>query len=373
MTTQSPPSEPSHNETDAALQALVDSGLSPAQIITALSKTMPKAGRLSFAGKVVPTISEVLVNVRAGIENQGTLGTWARHLDRLDAHHGTSLCDMVDFDDLEALGRLARTEALAGPKRCTSKGDGAVESHVDAMHRVFSHIQRSRYRADNPADFLRKSKRRKSTRRALESDEMAEVWAVTCAGGDDPMLDAIMVRLCRECGVRRQGAINLTIGDIDLATQLVTLREKGDKSRVVPITKGLAEAIVTLATERGSTRPSDPALRYLPKGLQPIGRPLSRKRFETWAKRVQRDLPASITIPVSAHWLRHTAGRSIERIAGQSVAAEFLGHEHPASVTYTYTKACALEVINAWSIMVGEKHPLATVDVDVQDGAPGSR
>lgn len=354
-----------------AMKALIDSGLTAEQILTTLTKVMPAAGRLSYAGKVVPTVSVVLAAVRTSITNRGTLGTWAPHLNRLEAVHGDDLVDMVDYNDLKALETLARAEALARPRRCNANGDGAAESHIDAMRFVFNHVERSRYRADNPAKHLKKPKRRRSPRRALESDEMAVVWAITCNGGNDPELDAILVRLARECGARREGAINLTIGGIDLVNQLVTLHEKFGKIRIVPITRGLAEAILALARARGAKGPGDRALRYRPRFSEKgVGRPLTRKRFETWAKRVQNDLPATVTVNVSYHWIRHTAGRSIERIGGQSVAAEFLGHEHPGSVTFTYTRACAIEVINAWSIMVGEQHPLATVTVAADDSTP---
>lgn len=346
----------------AALRTLADSSITAPELVRALGRTMPENVRLSYAGKVVPTVAEMLGRVRADITNPGTLATWAPHFARLESHFGSHLVDMVDLDDLEHLGELARKEALARGRDLAAKGRGAVQSHVDAMRYFFGRVHKSRYREDNPAAHLSRPRPRTRVRRPLDASEVALLWKITADGGDDPALDTLLVRFALETGARRNGISELRLGDVDFGNQLVRLSEKFDKSRIVPITRVTAESIRALAAERGSHSAEDPAFRYKPRAGVADGRPLTRRRFNTWAERVQREAGSALP-PVSTHWLRHTAGRSLERVGGVAVAAEFLGHEHPGSVTFTYVRACAQEVINAWSLAVGEQHPLATVDV----------
>lgn len=44
-------------------------------------------------------------------------------------------------------------------------------------------------------------------------------------------------------------------------------------------------------------------------------------RFNNLFERIQAEIPRAASEGASRHWLRHTGGRAIERIAGQSVAA----------------------------------------------------
>jgi len=79
------------------------------------------------------------------------------------------------------------------------------------------------------------------------------------------------------------------------------------------------------------------------------GQPITRRWFENTAARVRADVPGlgpGGDLWFTWHLTRHTAGARIERAAGYSVAAKFLGHAPSgrSGVTVLYTQATLDEV-----------------------------
>ena len=65
---------------------------------------------------------------------------------------------------------------------------------------------------------------------------------------------------------------------------------------------------------------------------------------------------------MSAHWIRHTILKWVERNFGIAVAEAYAGHEPKngeGSTTLIYAKASVEEVALALSVLTGEPHPLA--------------
>lgn len=349
-------------ELRAALQALAHAGLDPAALLDAYRHTIPGAPLLAANGRPVPTIAGYAPTVIAAIEHTSYYATWKPHLEALVAEYGDNLVTFLTSDECRAL--VARAGEAARKRRPTSRngGHGAEENALNALRFFFNRVADAGYRVGNPASRLKRPPRRKNPRRGLEPDELRGVFQVAISGGDDPELDALLIRIPAECGCRREGLINLTLADIDRRWCRIQLDEKFGAKRWVPITRELADAIVEHAHSRGATKPSDSALRYRPRGDNPIGAPLTRRRFNTLFERIQATMPDAAREGISLHWLRHTAGTAIERIAGQAVAAAFLGHEHPGTTTLTYTRAVAREVCDAFSIYTGFLHPMADPD-----------
>jgi hypothetical protein len=63
--------------------------------------------------------------------------------------------------------------------------------------------------ADNPARKVAKPRRLPSTRRAVPDTRLAEINEVAARTGDDPELDALLLRLHTETACRRGGALAL--------------------------------------------------------------------------------------------------------------------------------------------------------------------
>ncbi|WP_406275766.1 hypothetical protein OH799_03810 [Nocardia sp. NBC_00881] len=118
----------------------------------------------------------------------------------------------------------------------------------------------------------------------------------------------------------------------------------------------LMQRLLDHVEARGGSQATERVLRYRD------GRPAGRRRLDYLFTRSRRLLPWAAALGVSAHWIRHTTLTFVERQFGISVARAYAGHEDGRStlgpVTFTYTKAGLLDVIEALVALTGEPHPL---------------
>jgi integrase len=82
-----------------------------------------------------------------------------------------------------------------------------------------------------------------STRRALSAAELTEINQVVAAGGRDPILNTLLIRLHIETACRRGGALMLRLSDLDTRYCRVLLRERGGTYRWQPISSSLTATL----------------------------------------------------------------------------------------------------------------------------------
>jgi integrase len=300
----------------------------------------------------VPTVAEYLAVIRPTFP-KGTRQTYDTYWRLAETSWGDRPIDQVTPDDCEALvveaGRRARQ------RRPSSTGRSSRENCVAALRALFKRAKRARLIGENPAAEVDKPKRQASRRRALTEPELTEAVDAVRTVSRDLELDLLLVEFHLETGARREGALNLTLDDLDGRRSTVLLREKFSKEREQPISPSLLARIETLARRRGAVAGTDKVLRSA------RGRPITRRHHCTLFGNVQAALPWSIRTPVTPHVLRHTAAKAIERVGGPAVAEKFLGHA-PNTTTAIYTKATTEEVAAAVAYLTGEPHPLADPD-----------
>lgn len=268
---------------------------------------------------------------------------------------GDIALDRVTVDDL--MGVADEASRRAKLRRVGSDGRASRESCIAAVRAVFARAHKSGLVGTNPALLIEKPRRLPNRRRALTQAELNELWAATAATTQDPALDLLLLRFHLESGARRMGAINLRLKDLDHTRQTIWLREKFGTEREQPVSRSLLEAVASLATERGSTRPDDHVLVTLHRTRDGLA-PVTDRTYDRIFGKVQRHVCWAERTPLTAHVLRHTAITAVERVAGFAVAQRFAGHS-PTSVTGTYTKADIAEVAAAVALLTGEAHPLA--------------
>lgn len=241
-----------------------------------------------------------------------------------------------------------------------SDQEGAVRNAVGALRFYFGQAVKADLIASDRdrSQMLQKPGKRQSPRRALFPDELDEVWRTIATGGDDPELDQLLAATVLVTGARREGLINLNVGDVDLLRVTIWLDEKGDRTEEQPATSELLEQLLAFAHSRGSTTPSDPIFSF--KDSIQRGRPhrLTSRRFDTLHQRVQKKLAWADRMGFTIHVLRHHAITTVERISSEAVAGRFARH-HSGSVTRGYDKASGEEVCAAVAAMTGTVHPLA--------------
>ena len=152
------------------------------------------------------------------------------------------------------------------------------------------------------------------------------------APGERDSRDLALLEFLYGVGARISEAVELNLADLDLPSELVRLRGKGGKERIVPIGSQAINAINAYLV-RGR-----PALAKLPSTalfLNNRGGRLSRQ--SAWSILKAAALKADLSSLVTPHTLRHSfATHLLENGADIRVVQELLGHSSIAT-TQIYT------------------------------------
>ncbi|WP_225730455.1 MULTISPECIES: tyrosine recombinase XerC [unclassified Nocardia] len=302
----------------------------------------------------VPTFDEYIPRLESAVP-AGTLRAYGPYWRRIRESWHDRPIDEPTATEIRQL--IEHTKRSAVIRRNACGGRSAAEHMVAALRCLYRHAQHDGYiaRAAHPASEIAKPRRLASSRHALPDHLLADINHVAATTGNDPDLDALIVRLHIETACRRGGALALRPDDLDTEQCLIRLREKGGTVRWQPVTPTLMGALVKHC-ERGA-EPGEQLLRYR------NGQPITGRRYDYLWNRIGRHLPWVATQQVTAHWLRHTTLTWVERHCGYAVARAFAGHAEPsgnAGATLTYIRASMFEVAYALSAMTGEAHPLTT-------------
>ncbi|WP_280334842.1 tyrosine-type recombinase/integrase [Nocardia wallacei] len=297
---------------------------------------------------VAPTFAEVIPAVRATLK-PGTARTYGIHLTRLETEWATLRVIDPARADIEDMARAVQAAARAN--RASRGGTSAVEHLVSTVRCVYRYAEDHGWirPADNPARTVPIPARKASPRYAIPSGQLAEICHTAATTGNDPELDALILRLHIETACRRGGALALRPHDLDPDRCLVWLREKDGTDRWQPVSPTLMRHLRDHARDRYASQ-SGQLLRY------PNGRPITARRYDHLWARIGEELPWVALQGVTAHWLRHTTLTWVERTFGYAVARAYAGHhgKNPGTTT-TYVKADVLEVAAALAVLTD--HP----------------
>jgi integrase len=346
MSSQTPDRQnPSTAEVDAARLLLTRIGLRAEDLLDTPASP-PTA----------PTFRDYIPIVAAGVR-PGTRRVYSSYWNRIDKHWGDRRIDEPTPSDIRQLLVDMQSELVI--RRSGRGGHSATEHIIAALRCLYRRAEEDGYitGAANPAKKVDKPRRPPSTRRAVADTRLAEIVQVAATTGDDPALDALILRLHIETACRRGGALALRPIDLDPDQCLITLREKGDTTRSQPVSSTLMNQLGAHANQRGAdATPTGPLLRYR------SGQRITRRRYDYIWTRLGSHLPWVTAQGISTHWLRHTTLTWVERNFGYAVARAYAGHNdrsNSTGTTTTYVRADVEEVAAALSVLTGEPHPLA--------------
>ncbi|MFC7245820.1 tyrosine recombinase XerC [Catellatospora aurea] len=332
-------------EIEAALLLLGKLGLTPADLVSSSAAGRP----------AVPTFAEFIPEVAAAV-TPGTLKTYGSYWAKVAELWGDRKIDSPTALELEQLGEAIKAKRTV--RSSDRGGRSALENYVGAMRCLYRRAVDCDLIlvSQNPAAKIKKPRRLPSNRRALPDARLQEITAVAANGGDDPALDALLIRFHTETGARRAGALAVRPMDLDMVQCLVRLREKGGTEDWQPVSPTLMAHLWDHGVERGAPQGGQ-LLRYR------NGRPITYRRYDGLWVRVREVLPWAAAQGVSTHWLRHTILTWVERNFGTAVARAFARHtdkaaEQKSGSTATYVKADIHEVARAVAALTGEPHPL---------------
>jgi integrase/recombinase XerC len=301
-----------------------------------------------------PTFAEYIDRVGA-VVTPGTQRVYDSYWRRIRREWGDRRLDEPTPLEIKELAERVKATAVV---RSNSRGGRTAAEHlISALRCLYRHAIADQLLApgDNPAARVAKPRRLASTRRAIPDNQLTMIFTTAESTGNDPHLDALLLRLHIETACRRGGALALRPCDLDSTQCLVRLREKGETVRWQPVSPTLMRLLLAHGDERGDRDPTGQLLRYR------NGNPITARRYDHLWARLGKHLPWVGRQQITAHWLRHTTLTWVERHFGYAVARAYAGHDdsRAAGTTATYVRATLNEVAAALAALTGEPHPLA--------------
>jgi integrase/recombinase XerC/integrase/recombinase XerD len=210
----------------------------------------------------------------------------------------------------------------------------SVGRKLAAARGLFDHMTRSGAAPQNPAELLPNPKSESRLPRVLDRDEVRELLDRSPAGTPLEVRDRAMLELAYSSGLRCAELVALDRDSIDFEGEVVRVRGKGGKERIVPLGEPAQRAVSEYLSRARPTLVADRAEQALL--VSKSGRRLSPSDVtRRLALAVRR---TSIAGRVSPHALRHSfATHMLEGGADLRSIQELLGHSS-ISTTQIYTR-----------------------------------
>ena len=335
---------PPLHEIEAARMLLEKMGISPTDLV-----------RASAAPSQVPAFADYIPRVSYAVSD-GTRRVYSTYWDRVIQAWGARPITSVTPLEINQLAEQIKASVVK--RRNARGGRSAAEHLIAALRCMYRHAVADGIltQNENPAAHVPKPRRLRSTRRALPDSRLEELSQVAGSTGDDPALDALLLRLHTETACRRGGALALVHEDLDQELCLIQLHEKGGTLRWQPVSPTLMSHLLAHAESRGGLDSGQRLLRYA------NGQPITSRRYDYLWRRLGRHLPWIATPQVSTDCIRDTVLTWVERNFGFAVAQAYAGHEdhgRGGRAMATYIRAGLPEVAAALATLTGEPHPLA--------------
>ncbi len=304
---------------------------------------------------VTPTFTHYLARLRVSVPAT-TLHSYNPYWRIVENAWADRYLDEPTPTEIEELVEAHRCRAQV--RANSREGRGAVINMISAIRCLYRHAELDDLisAARNPATRITKPRGLPSPRHALTREQVIAVGQVASTTGNDPELDALIVRLHIETACRRGGILRLDTTDLEPEQCLILLREKGGTMRWQPISPLLMTRLLTHVDHRRGKAATTRVLRYRD------GRPIGQGRYDYLRKRIHTHLPWAARMQITPHWIRHTTLTYVEREFGPAVAHAYAGHLDNTTYqgsTLTYTKAGIIEVAHALAALTGQPHPLA--------------
>lgn len=226
---------------------------------------------------------------------------------------------------------------------------------LSSLRSFFKYLARENRLRSNPVLGISTPKREKKLPQFLDLSEVTHLLEAPSGGTWESKRDRSILETLYSSGVRVSELVSLNRGDVDLFSNLLRVRGKGKKERIVPIGGKALQAIRDyLGSLPASFRKKNEGREtQTPVFLNRSGSRLTdrsvRRLIVKYARRI------SLRGGVSPHTLRHTfATHLLDRGADLRSVQELLGHAN-LSTTQIYTHVTTRRLQEAYS----RAHPRA--------------
>lgn len=207
----------------------------------------------------------------------------------------------------------------------------SVARKLAALRSFFKYLIREEVIKADPMSGVSSPKLNKPLPKFLDVNEVARL--IESADTDDisGLRDRAIMEVLYSGGIRVSELVSLDTNDVDLVGEVIKVRGKGKKERLVPIGGKAAEALAAYV----KARKSDEQAVFLNK----FGGRMTVRSVERMLEKYLKK--AAIDKKISPHALRHTfATHMLDAGANLRVVQELLGHKN-LSTTQIYTHVTA--------------------------------
>ncbi len=227
-----------------------------------------------------------------------------------------------------------------------------VARKLATLRSFYKFLVRRGHTPSNPVAPIRTPKQEKRLPKSLEFAEIEKLLSncdtTTLLGARDR---AILETLY-STGIRVSELVALEVADVDLSNNVVRIRGKGKKERVIPIGPGAVRAAIhylDLRRNRPQSPKADLPALFLNKHGQRLSTRSVRRKLDKYL------LEAGLDLSVSPHTLRHSfATHMLRQGADLRSVQEMLGHQS-LSTTQIYTHVTGTAVKESYD----KSHPRA--------------
>lgn len=253
-----------------------------------------------------------------------TLSAYRRDLDKL--------VQFLDAEGINEPGRVTQhhIRALVARRHRQGLGGKSLQRLLSAVRSFFRWMLREGFVEHNPATPVKAPKSPRHLPATVDADSIGQLLDIPC---DTPLAirDKAIMELFYSSGLRLSELAGLRWEQLDLASGMVTVTGKGNRTRMVPVGRMASDALLQWRKVHGEFTTFGQPFVFVSKRGNPIAPRTIQARIRYWAKR--QGIPQS----VYPHLLRHSfASHMLESSGDLRAVQELLGHAD-ISTTQVYT------------------------------------
>ena len=253
-----------------------------------------------------------------------TLQAYRRDLDQL--------LQFLETEEIDRPGQVTQHHIRAFIARRHRQGLGgkSLQRVLSAVRSFFRWMLREGLVEHNPATPVRAPKSPRHLPATLDADSIGQLLDIPCET-TIAIRDKAIMELFYSSGLRLSELAGLHWEQLDLASGMVTVTGKGNRSRMVPVGRMATEALIEWRKVRGEFASFEEPHVFVSQRGNPIAVRTIQSRIRYWAR--HQGVPQNIY----PHLLRHSfASHMLESSGDLRAVQELLGHAD-ISTTQIYT------------------------------------
>lgn len=255
-----------------------------------------------------------------------TINNYRRDLKQFAEYLSQQKVRMKDVDNMVLRRFLAQLHRKQQKKSTISRKLAAIRS-------FFQFCLKKEWLEDNPAKLMSTPKQEKPIPSFLSEEEINRFLDLPSSAAPLDLRDKAILELLYATGIRVSELVGINLEDVNFSEQLIRVKGKGKKERVVPFGRKAKYTLRSYLRKRSSINKGQ--INEKAVFLNYRGERLTVRSVERMVNKYIR--LKAIQRKISPHSLRHSfASHLLSRGADLRVIQEFLGHESLAT-TQKYT------------------------------------